>query len=177
MASPRCCRFLLQPSPEDYARFLQSCSCFQACHNLSQEYVSVCCIRKPHMSELARTYLESIFPAEPFLAVFTRKWFDRHVDPLMSLQVVVAVEASRALVALARLVVWMSRSCPWVHAVHLMGLHARVWITLHRHLSKHHWPIRTVEAILHELPGKAWKVVVVIGAIPVRRSRWGLHRV
>lgn len=46
------------------------------------------------------TNLQCIFPAEALVAVVAREGLDRQMDPLVALQVVVAIERLRALVAL-----------------------------------------------------------------------------
>ncbi len=52
------------------------------------------------------SYLERILPREALVAVPTRERLDRKVYPLMPLEIVVAVEALRALIALERSIVW-----------------------------------------------------------------------
>lgn len=37
-------------------------------------------------------YLESIFSGEALIAVVAREWLDSQVDPLVSLQIMIAVE-------------------------------------------------------------------------------------
>ena len=50
-------------------------------------------------------YLERILPREALLTMTAREGLDRQVNPLMPLQVVIAVEALRTLIALERPVV------------------------------------------------------------------------
>lgn len=122
-----------------------------------------------------KTYLQSVFPAKSLLAVFAGEWLDSHVDSFVSLQVVVAVEASRALVTFARFVIWVSASWPRVYAVHLVSLHTRVRVTLHGYLSHHHRCTQIVKVVLHELSRESWKVITVVRTIPVCGTRWRLH--
>lgn len=68
------------------------------------------------------SYLQRIFARETLVAVTARERLDRQVDPLMTLQVVVPVEALRALIALERAIVrWClvgSRMCLAVDVAH-----------------------------------------------------------
>lgn len=48
------------------------------------------------------TYLEGVFPGEALVAVSAREGLDGKMDALVSFQIVVAVEALRALVASER---------------------------------------------------------------------------
>ena len=48
------------------------------------------------------TYLESIFSGETLVAMCAWEWLDREMYPLMSLQIVVPVEALGALITLER---------------------------------------------------------------------------
>lgn len=46
------------------------------------------------------THLQCVFTAEAFVAVVARERLDRQMDPLVALQIVIAVERLGALVAL-----------------------------------------------------------------------------
>lgn len=68
------------------------------------------------------THLQCVLPREALLAMIARERLDRQMDPLMPLQIVVAVEALRALVALERTIVGrrrlsMGRMVGWVPAI------------------------------------------------------------
>ncbi len=74
------------------------------------------------------TYLEGILSREALVAMTTREWLDSQMNSLVSLQVVVPVEALGALVASEGSVVlrvWLRMS---IHVVHLCGVAAvEVW--------------------------------------------------
>ena len=70
----------------------------------------------------SRTYLECIFPRKALFAMTTRKRLDREMDPFMSFQVVVSVEALRTLIALERPVVVVRLLRIPIHLLHVCGM-------------------------------------------------------
>ena len=72
-----------------------------------------------------------------------REWLHCQVNPLMSLQIVIAIEGLRALVALERSVVLL-RLLAWVVSIHGWSAHWVTWV-LHVHASyERHLSARTV---------------------------------
>lgn len=65
-------------------------------------------------------YLERIFAGEALVAMAAREWLDGQVNSLVTLQIVIPVEALWALIATERSVVW------WVGLLRMMSVHLRV---------------------------------------------------
>lgn len=120
----------------------------------------------------ASTNLQSIFPRETLLAVIAREGLDGQVDPLMTLQVVIPIEALRTLITFEGAVVGrsglpvsrMMRGMATIHMLHIRQVatvvpreKARLEIAHERHL-----PARVVD-IGHDGP--------VHGGKRVRRPR------
>lgn len=84
--------------------------------------VGFCCCRGLSTTLNKDVPLQRIFARETLVAVTARERLDRQVDPLMTLQVMVPVEALRALIALERAIVrWClvsSRMCLAVDVAH-----------------------------------------------------------
>lgn len=64
-------------------------------------------------------YLESVFPRERLVAVVAREWLHGEVNPFVTRQIVVAIEALRALVTLERSIVsgWLLRRVGSLRAI------------------------------------------------------------
>jgi hypothetical protein len=108
--------------------------------------------------EWVRTYLESILSGKALVAVSAREGFDSQVDALVTLEIVVSVEALRALVASERSV--GLRVVLW-HGVAVQLLHSCMSaVVLHRHammrhaVDKRHVPVRITNVGKHR--SKQW---------------------
>lgn len=70
------------------------------------------------MNQTGETYLERILTREALVAVAAREWLDCQMNSLMPLQIVISVEALRALVASEWPVVLRIWRWVTVHVVH-----------------------------------------------------------
>lgn len=108
------------------------------------------------------TNLQGILAREALLAVAARERFDRQVDPLVPLQVVVSVEALRALVALEGPVVLLLLLLLALVAVHVLPAHlVRV---LHAHAPDERHLVARAVHIGHDGSRHGWEAVPVVRA-------------
>lgn len=69
-----------------------------------------------------KSYLQCILAGEALVTVTTGEWLDRQMNALVPLEIVVAVEALRALIAFERSVVlrvWLSLGMVSIHMLHM----------------------------------------------------------
>ena len=113
-------------------------------------------IDRPEIS-IADAYLERIFPAEALVAVATRERLDRQVDPLVPLQIVVSVEALRALIAFERPVNRLLTRLRPVHVLHVSsvaGVENRSSVVAYGHVlawrvhARHHRDVHAMGRVL-----------------------------
>ena len=130
------------------------------------------------VDQQVETYLESILSGEALVAVSTREWFDSQVYALVTLEIVVSVEALRALVAAERSV--GLRVVLW-HGVAVQLLHSCLSaVVVHGHAMVRHavdereLPVRVANVGKHR--SKQWVcegcALLVGWGLRVRVKRW-----
>lgn len=113
-------------------------------------------------------YLERVFPRKALVAVVAREGLDSQVDPLVSLQVVVPVEALRTLIALEWSIVcaWLLvgrvahevRHCCCMATVEARH-HARVYTTNKRKLTIRVLDVREDGCWAWLVPRRWWSLI------------------
>jgi hypothetical protein len=154
------------------------CHSLGSSRSLSQGYVSVRSVsfqfkkgfRHPWVRIGQRTNLQCIFPRKALLAMAARERLHCQMDPLMSLQIVVAVEGLWALITLEGSIILLLL-LTWMMRVH-RGSHLMRWI-LHIHATNKCHLVSRAMYIGHNRTGHCGEVVSAIWSLVV--ALWGCH--
>lgn len=144
------------------------------CRNLLQECVSAVKVNIYYEAsdKGVGVYLQSVFTREAFIAVSAWEWFDCEMYPLVSLQIVVSIEALWALIALKRSVVLRIGLVSLRMAVHLLNVGCVPAVETRDHSTGHSSDKRKLTVWITNVR-EDWHRVLEWAVMPI----WRLSRV
>jgi hypothetical protein len=105
-----------------------------------------------YIREDEKTHLERVFPREALITMSTREWLHRQVNSLMALEIMIPVEALRALVTLERPIVmrWCRLRLVRIVVVHVLHVGGMPAVEVHktgRETSHEHWRLTWIRKV------------------------------